>query len=127
MGIKDAVVSHDGINNKQSSFFQKIFFYGFDHFDLTDAAEISADNDVVFEIKAFPMCQNGWNIVAEIAKGVPLESACMGRKDSGGENVASYAAGRNDRQGNGQRTFTDTGYVIDGKNTHKVQLRMLFF
>ena len=116
--VQFAVVAHDGVDDHQPVLFEEFAPDRLDHLDLTDAAEIPADDDVVFKPEALPVRNDRRNVLREVAEGVARKAARVGGEDGGGQNVAGDAARRNDGQGDGQGAFSHAGDVVDRKYAH---------
>ena len=83
MSVKQTVIAHNGVNDHSTTLFQEVAFDTFNHFDLINAAQISAYNKIVFKSQAFPVCENGRNIIAEVAESKSRKTAGVGGQDGG--------------------------------------------
>ena len=61
------------------------------------------------------MVDNGFYFIGEIVEGIVLKAAGVGGKHRGRQNTAFGAGGGNNGQGDGERAFADTGYIVNGQ------------
>lgn len=116
--VQFSAVAHDGIDDEYAVFHEKFAFDFLHRFQLRNAAQIAAVNEIEPYAEGLPMPQNTGNILRAVAEGVPRKPARVGGQDRRGQNATFDAAGGENGQRYRQGTFPDARYVVDCQNAH---------